>query len=45
MKYFDNNYKERLLKYKIVITTINEQKEIVKDILKLLERRKYANNS
>lgn len=37
--------KERLLKYKIVITTINEQKEIVKDILKLLERRKYANNS
>lgn len=36
--------KDKLMKYKIVTTTINKQKDIAKDILKLLERRKYANN-
>lgn len=36
--------KERLKKYNIITTTINKQKDIVKDIYKLLERRKNANN-
>ena len=35
--------KEKLKKYKIVITTINNQKDIVNDIFRLLERRKNAN--
>lgn len=35
--------KEKFKKYKIVTTTINRQKDIVNDIFKLLERRKYAN--
>lgn len=35
--------KERFKKYKIVTTTINKQKDIVNDVFKLLERRKYAN--
>lgn len=36
--------KKRLKKYKIVITTINKQEDIVNDVYKLLERRKNANN-
>ena len=35
--------KGRFKKYKIVTTTINKQKDIVNDVFKLLERRKYAN--
>ena len=35
--------KERFKRYKIVTTTINKQKDIVNDVLKLLERRKHAN--
>lgn len=35
--------KNKFKKYKIVTTTINKQKDIVNDILKLLERRKNAN--
>jgi len=35
--------KEKFKKYKIVTTTINKQKDIVNDVLKLLERRKNAN--
>ena len=35
--------KEKFKKYKIITTTINHQKDIVIDILKLLERRKHAN--
>ena len=35
--------KEKFRKYKIVTTTINKQKDIVNDVLKLLERRKNAN--
>ena len=35
--------KEKFKKYKIVTTTINEQKDIVNDVFKLLERRKHAN--
>lgn len=35
--------KERFKKYKIVTTTIHKQKDIVNDVFKLLERRKYAN--
>ncbi len=35
--------KEKFKKYKIIITTINKQKEIVNDVFKLLERRKNAN--
>lgn len=38
------NAKEKLKKYNIIITTINKQKDIVKDVYKLLERRKNANN-
>ena len=34
---------EKFKKYKIVTTTINKQKDIVKDVLKLLERQKNAN--
>ena len=43
----DNIYKqtnEKFKKYKIITTTINNQKDIVSDIFKLLERRKNANN-
>ena len=36
--------KETLKKYKIMATTIHRQKDIVFDILKLLERRKNANH-
>lgn len=32
------NIKEKLKKYNIIITTINKQKDIVKDVYKLLER-------
>lgn len=35
--------KEKFKKYKIVTTTMNQQKDIVNDVLKLLERRKHAN--
>ena len=35
---------EKLKKYNIIVTTINSQKEIVKNVFKLLERRKNANN-
>lgn len=35
--------KEKFKKYKIVTTTINQQKNIVNDVFKLLERRKNAN--
>ena len=35
--------KEKFKKYKIIATTINKQKDIVNDVLKLLERRKNAN--
>ena len=35
--------KEKFKKYKIVTTTINNQKDIVNDVFKLLERRKNAN--
>ncbi len=35
--------KDRFKKYKIITTTINQQKDIVNDIFKLLERRKNAN--
>lgn len=35
--------KEKLKKYNIITTTINKQKDIVKDVYKLLERRKNAN--
>lgn len=35
--------KERFKKYKIITTTINKQKDIVNDVIKLLERRKNAN--
>lgn len=35
--------KERFKKYKITTTTINQQKDIVNDVFKLLERRKNAN--
>ncbi len=38
-----NETKEKFKKYKIITTTINRQKDIVNDILKLLERRKNAN--
>ena len=34
---------EKFKKYKIVTTTINKQKDIVKDVFKLLERQKNAN--
>ena len=37
------NIKEKLKKYNIIITTINKKKDIVKDVYKLLERRKNAN--
>ena len=36
--------KERFTKYKIITTTINNQKDIANDVFKLLERRKNANN-
>lgn len=39
-----NKTKEKFKKHKIITTTINEQKEIVNDVFKLLERRKNANN-
>lgn len=39
-----NKTKEKFKKYKIITTTINEQKEIVNDVFKLLERRKNASN-
>lgn len=35
--------KEKLNKYNIITTTINKQEDIVKNVYKLLERRKYAN--
>lgn len=35
--------KERMKKYNIVTTTINRQQDIVKEVYKLLERRKNAN--
>ena len=35
--------KEKFRKYKIITTTINDQKSIVTDVFKLLERRKNAN--
>ena len=35
--------KEKLKKYNIMTTTINKQEDIVKDVYKLLERRKNAN--
>ena len=35
--------KEKLKKYRITTTTINNQKDVVNDVLKLLERRKNAN--
>ncbi len=35
--------KDRFKKYKIIITTINKQNDIVNDIFKLLERRRNAN--
>lgn len=35
--------KEKFKKYKIIVTTINNQKDIVNDVFKLLERRKNAN--
>ena len=35
--------KDKFKKYKIITTTINQQKDIVNDIFKLLERRKNAN--
>lgn len=38
-----NEMKQRFKKYKIVVTTVNKQKDIVNDVFKLLERRKYAN--
>ncbi len=38
-----NQTKEKFKKYKIITTTINKQKDIVNDVLKLLERRKNAN--
>ncbi len=38
-----NETKEKFKKNKIVTTTINKQEDIVNDVLKLLERRKYAN--
>ena len=38
-----NDTKERFKKYKIITTTINNQKDIVNDVYKLLERRKNAN--
>ena len=37
--------KEKFKKYKIVTTTVNKQKDVVNDIVKLLERRRYANIS
>lgn len=36
--------KEKFKKYNIITTTINKQEDIVKDVYKLLERRKNANN-
>mgnify|MGYP004497928135 CR=1 FL=1 len=36
--------KEKLKKYNIINTTINKQEDIVKDVYKLLERRKNANH-
>lgn len=38
-----NKTKEKFKKYKIVTTTVSNQKDIVNDIFKLLERRKNAN--
>ena len=38
-----DNVKEKLKKYNIITTTINKQEDIVKDVYKLLERRKNAN--
>ncbi len=38
-----NETKERFKKYKIITTTVNHQKDIVKSVLKLLERRKNEN--
>lgn len=38
-----NETKEKFKKYRITTTTINKQKDIVNDVLKLLERRKNAN--
>ena len=37
--------KEKFKKYKIVTTTVNKQKDVINDIVKLLERRRYANIS
>ena len=39
----DEVLKEKLKKYNIMTTTINKQEDIVKDVYKLLERRKNAN--
>ena len=39
-----NEIEEKLKKYKMITVTINEQKNIINDVLKLLERRKNANN-
>ena len=39
-----NDTTEKFKKYKITATTINKQSEIVIEVLKLLERRKNANN-
>ncbi len=36
--------KQKFRKYNIVTTTINNQKDIARDVYKLLERRKNANN-
>ncbi len=38
-----DSVKEKLKKYNIMTTTINKQEDIVKDVYKLLERRKNAN--
>lgn len=35
--------KAKFKKYKIITTTINKQKDIVNDVIKLLERHRYAN--
>ena len=35
--------KERYQRYKIMVTTINKQDEIVREVFKILERRKNAN--
>lgn len=38
-----DDIKEKLKKYKMITTTINKQEDIVRDVFKLLERKKNAN--